>query len=137
VTAGRPSPVPSPDDEVFWAHAARRELRLQRCSLCDRLRYPPAPCCPECLSRAADWIAVSGFGRLLTWARFHRTYFVGLPAPYVVAVVELDEGPLMTGNVDDESLPRRAGTRMRVVFRDAPLEGGGTIVLPQWEACKE
>lgn len=135
--AGRPSPVMSPDDEAFWAYTARRELRLQRCAPCGRFRYPPAPCCPRCLSGAAEWTAVSGRGRLLTWARFHRSYFPGLPAPYVVAVLELDEGPLMTGNVEDGVLPQRAGAPMKVVFQECPTDGGGTITLPQWEPCSE
>ena len=137
MTAVRPGPVRSPDDEMFWEYAARRELRLQRCSACGRFRYPPAPCCPECLSDEVEWVAVSGRARLLTWARFHRTYFPGLPAPYVVAVVELDEGPLMTGNVEEEALPLRAGASMRVVYQECAVEDGGTITLPQWEPCAE
>lgn len=133
----RPGPVRNPDDQVFWEYTARRELRLQRCGACGRFRYPPAPCCPECHSDAVDWVAVSGKARLLTWARFHRTYFAGLPAPYVVAVVELEEGPLMTGNVKDGAGPMRAGTGMRVVFQESAIEGGGTITLPQWKPCSE
>jgi uncharacterized protein len=137
VTTGRPRPVMSPDDEWFWAHANRHELRLQRCVSCGRYRYPPAPCCPECLGDRAEWTAVSGHGQLLTWTRFHRTYFLGLPAPYVVVVVELDEGPLMVGNTHDELLDPRSGTRMRVVFEEHEVEGGGSVSLPQWEPCPQ
>lgn len=132
----RPNPVLSPDDEIFWAHAARRELRLQRCAGCGTFRYPPAPCCAECLSVESAWVAVSDRGRVLTWARFHRTYFPGLPAPYVVAVVELDDGPLMTGNVENGAAEHlRAGAPVRVVFEEYAVEGGGTLTLPQWEPC--
>jgi uncharacterized OB-fold protein len=135
MTGPRPAPVTSPDDEAFWEYTARGELRLQRCSPCGRFRFPPAPCCPDCLSTASDWVPVSGHGRVLSWVRFHRSYFDGLPAPYVVAVVELVEGPLVVGNVDgvgghDEL---RAGRDVRVVFEQVDLEGGGVLTLPQWQ----
>jgi Predicted nucleic-acid-binding protein containing a Zn-ribbon len=147
MTRLRPVPVANPDDEEFWAYTARGELRLQRCSQCGRLRYPPAPCCPDCLSTTSTWVPVSGRGHLLSWARFHRSYFPGLPVPYLVVVVELAEGPLMVGNLvsaagagdADDADPvdgpgeLRAGRPVRVAFQRVDLEDGGALTLPQWQ----
>lgn len=133
----RPRPLQGPDDDVFWAHVARRALRLQRCPACDLVRYPPAPCCPECLGTEARWERVCGTGRLVSWARFRRGYFPELPPPYVVVVVELAEGPLMVGNLDD--LDGTAADRLavdaplRLVYEDCLFEDGTPGVLPQWE----
>ena len=119
---------------MFWSHVARGELRLQRCVRCDRFRYPPAPCCPACLAADAEWAPVSGRGRLISWVRFHREYFPTLPPPYVVVAVELEEGPLMIGNVDDEARGRLSvGAPLRLVLESCALEDGSPFVVPQWQ----
>jgi uncharacterized OB-fold protein len=70
---------------------------------------------------------------LLSWARFQRQYFSSLPAPYVVAVVALDEGPLMVGNIDDASVAAlHADAPVRVAFEECQLEDGTPFVIPQW-----
>lgn len=133
----RPNPLRSPDDDVFWAHVACRELRLQRCPACDRFRYPPAPCCPECLGADVVWERVSGRARAVSWVRFHRAYFPALPPPYVVVSVELEEGPLMVGNLDDDAAARlTVGAPLRLVFEDCRFEDGSPGVVPQWELAR-
>jgi uncharacterized OB-fold protein len=96
----RPLPDPTPETREFWDGARRGELRIQRCRACNRAYFYPRPFCPHCSSRDVEWFTASGRGRLHTYVIAHR----GPPGfrdatPYVIAVVELDEGPRMMSNV--------------------------------------
>jgi uncharacterized OB-fold protein len=85
----------------FWDGCADGELRLQRCDRCGELRYPIATICPVCLSTDATWERVSGRGRVFSFAVFHQVYNPAWAdrVPYVVAIVQLDEGPRLISNV--------------------------------------
>lgn len=87
-------------DEPFWDSVGRDETRLQRCTSCSTMRYPPGACCPSCLSLEAEWEAVSGRGKVLSWTTIHRQYLPAYPAPSTVVVVQLDEGPIMVTHFD-------------------------------------
>lgn len=95
-----PSPV-GPNAE-FYAFLARGELRLQRCSACGAFRHPPRHRCAQCGSLDATWQPVSGRGRLFSWTVTHRPVDPAFTPPYVVAVVELEEGPRLVGNTRDD-----------------------------------
>lgn len=116
------SPIRPTINEVnrpFWDGCRRGELLLQRCSHCDRLRYPAAVVCPDCLSAEAQWQPMSGRGRVFSFVVFHRAYHSAWEAkvPYNVALIELDEGPIMLSNVvaiDNATLA--AGLAVAVAF---------------------
>jgi uncharacterized protein len=85
----------------FWEATARGELAVQRCGGCGHLRYPISEVCPRCLSLELEWEPLSGRGTLYSWIVFHHAYH---PAwrdrlPYTVALVELEEGPLLISNL--------------------------------------
>lgn len=95
-------PKPTPETQPFWDGCTAGELRLQRCRPCDAHYFPPRPFCPRCLSLDVTWEVASGRGRLHTYLINH------LPSPgwedhgpYVVAIVELAEGPRMMTNILD------------------------------------
>ena len=133
----RPRPVDSPEDATFWEYVCRGELRIQRCEKCGRLRYPPAPCCPTCLSEDTEWAPVSGSGTLLTWVTMHRQYFPTLAVPYIVGAVELQEGVIMCGNLEFRHLARlRAGQEVEAVLEQCQLEDGTPFVCPQWRPAR-
>jgi uncharacterized protein len=98
--SAKPSPEPTPETQPFWDATARSELHLQRCHACDAHYFPPRPFCPTCHTDDVSWTRVSGRGRLHTYMINHRP-----PpgwrdeAPYVIAIVELEEGPRMMSNV--------------------------------------
>ncbi len=103
----RPLPQPTPETEEFWAGARRGELRIQRCRACGKAYFFPRPFCPECSSRDVEWFTASGRGRLYSYVINHRAppNFQDY-APYVIAVVELEEGPrMMTNLIGVEPLP--------------------------------
>jgi uncharacterized OB-fold protein len=92
-----------PESAPFFDACERGELSIQGCTSCGRLRFPARPVCPWCHSTASEWRLVSGRGRIWSFAVPHPPLlppFQGR-APYNVAVVELDEDPLIrvVGNV--------------------------------------
>jgi uncharacterized OB-fold protein len=120
-------PVIHPANAGYWAALKNHELRLQRCNECGTLRYPASPVCYQCMSTAeATWEKLSGRGTLTSWIVVERA--TGNPAwsedvPYVVAYVDLDEGPRLTTNiVEADPYALAAGMRVEVVFDDVTPE---------------
>jgi uncharacterized OB-fold protein len=96
----RPIPEPTPETAEFWAGARRGELRIQRCNACSKAYFFPRPFCPHCSSKDVEWFTASGRGRLYSYVINHRPA-MGFQdyTPYVIAVVELEEGPRMMTNI--------------------------------------
>ena len=95
----RPRPIVT-RDTAWWVDGwARNELLIQRCEGCGRLRHPPQPRCASC--RSPEWTAVraSGRGQLFSYIVSHHPPVDGFEAPFVVALVELDEGTRLVSNV--------------------------------------
>lgn len=91
-------PVPTPETQPYWDGAAAGELRLQRCRACGRAYFYPRPVCPHCASDDVAWFAASGDATLHSYVINERPAR-GFTAPYVIAVVQLPEGPRMMTNV--------------------------------------
>jgi len=117
----KPLPVPSVESQPFWDGCKRHELLLPCCSQCDACRFPPGPTCPKCWSTDWEWKKASGRGKIYSFGVYHRVYHQGFESevPYVLAVVELDEGPRLVTNVVNKS-PEELGCDMpvEVVFDD-------------------
>ena len=119
----KPLPQFTPGSEPYWDACNRHELRLQRCSECAAFRFYPSPMChePDCMGLDYDWAEVSGRGEVHTFTVVHRPVSEAWAddAPYVIAMIQLDEGPVMMSNVVDCSPDDvRIGLPVEVVFRD-------------------
>jgi hypothetical protein len=127
-----PVPVPTPETRPFWDAARRHQLCLQRCRVCGRHVFYPRAACPSCLAPDLEWRAVSGRGVLHTFTVAHRGLRnFPLGSPYVIAIVELEEGPrLMTNLVGVEPDPAkiRIGMPVEVVFEDVSAD----VTLPRF-----
>ncbi|MCC0097552.1 MULTISPECIES: Zn-ribbon domain-containing OB-fold protein [Streptomyces] len=138
-------PVPDEDGAPFWEYAARGELRVQACTACGRLRFPPRPCCPHCQSFDSEWRLMSGRGRIWSYVRPHPPLLpaYAAQAPYNVILVELADAPRirLAGNlvtsadapldsVDPARL--RIGARVQVVFTQ--VRG---MSVPRWVLEKQ
>jgi uncharacterized OB-fold protein len=79
----------------YWTAAREGRVLLQRCLDCGLVWHPPAPTCPGCRSHAVSWVASSGQGTLYSYTRVEHSVHpaVADAVPYLVALVELDEGP--------------------------------------------
>lgn len=91
----KPVPVPSPETAPFWEAAKAHRLSLPKCAQCGKVRFPPSGHCPACGAAEAEWVELTGRGRVFSFVTYHRLYHKGWEGelPYVVAVIELDEGP--------------------------------------------
>src|SRR3954449_6497197 len=125
----RPQPVPTPETQHFWEGTARGELRLQRCRGCSSTYFPPQPFCPACSSDDIDVVRASGRGFLYSYVINHRAA-PGFDAPYVIAVVGLEEGPrLLTNIVGTDPDPDRLPLDLPV---EAVYEVEGDITVPRF-----
>jgi uncharacterized protein len=114
-------PQPTPESQPFWDGLARHELLVQRCGSCGRCWFPPGNRCQHCWSDRHAWERVSGRGRVHSFTVFRRAYAAELAdqLPYVVGVVELEEGPrLITNVVGVEPDDVRVDLPVEVVFDD-------------------
>jgi uncharacterized OB-fold protein len=98
-----PIPVADADTMAFWDGVARDELLVQRCDGCRAWIWQPRPICPRCQATTLDWERVSGDGSVTSWIVLRPPV---LPAyaemvPFVVLLVELDEGVRMIGYLVD------------------------------------
>jgi uncharacterized OB-fold protein len=123
-------PVPTPETAHYWDGTANGELRLQRCRSCTTAYFPPQPFCPACSDDDVEVVLASGRGVLHSYVITHRAA-PGFDAPYVIAVVELDEGPrLLTNLVGIAPNPE-------LLVLDAPVEvvfePVGDIALPMFQ----
>ena len=135
----RPAPPATALTQPFWAGGLSGELRLQQCSNCGHIRYPISTICPVCWSADCDWTPLSGRGTVQSHIVFERAYHEAWAdqVPYVVALIELDEGPLLVSNVVGVAPSAvRVGQPVTVTFarRSAtaalpqftPVDGGGS-----------
>lgn len=94
----RVEPLVSHDTEFFWEGTKLGELRIQR--LPDgSLRHPPIPALWKDKSEQTDYLVASGRGTVFSYVVHHAPKVPGRQLPFVVALVELDEGVRMLGEL--------------------------------------
>ena len=122
-------PKPDPDTQAFWDGCLHDQLLLQRCSACHAFRHPPSPICAACLSDRFAWERASGYGVIYTFTIVRRALGRGWEEriPYVVSVVELDEGVRVLSDIVDVE-PEAVAIGMPVEVTFAELDG--TTKLP-------
>jgi uncharacterized OB-fold protein len=127
-----PVPKPTPDAAPFWDGLRKHELHVQRCRDCGQAYFYPRNVCPGCLSGDVEWFQASGRGRLHTFSIVHVPgRNPPLPPPYVLAMVELEEGPrLLTNLVGVEPDPARIRCEMPVVVDYADVTS--ELTLPRF-----
>jgi uncharacterized OB-fold protein len=132
----KPIPVVTPEMRPFFEAAKRHQLVVQRCTQCGTHRFPAREICSNCLSRAADWVAVSGEGEVFSYNVMHQVYHPGFAdeVPYAVVVIKLKEGARMNSNlVGVKPHDIKIGMPVRVVFEDITEE----VTLPKFTPARE
>jgi uncharacterized protein len=89
------------DTEFFWEGTARGVLRIQRCGACGLLRHPPGPMCPSCGATEPKYVVASGRGEVFSFVVHHHPPVPGRALPFVVALVQLEEGVRMLAELVD------------------------------------
>jgi uncharacterized OB-fold protein len=128
-----PAPLVNPEVKPFWEATAEGRLLLPKCLECASLIWYPRPFCSSCASTRVEWIQASGRGAIYSFT-VNRRGQADLAAyreagVYVLAYVELEEGPrVMTNIVDCDPDSVSIGQQVEVVFHDT---GQGTA-LPRF-----
>lgn len=84
-------PVVDRDSEAYWMWGREGKLAIHRCADCAYYVHPPVPFCPKCESGNVAPEAVSGRARVVTFTVNHKPWVPGLPVPYVLALVAIEE----------------------------------------------
>lgn len=115
----KPLPRPTATSRPYWDAARQHRLQLQQCAGCQKFIYYPRDRCPYCLSDQLDWRPVSGKGKVYSYTTVRRASTRSFAdKPYVLAIVELDEGVRMTSNVEAAPESIRIGMLVTVFFDD-------------------
>lgn len=111
-----------PDTEIsrsFWEGCLQGELRLQHCESCERFQFYPRTICNGCGGDDLGWQSVSGRGRLASFSIVRRGISKAYPAPYVVVLVDLEEGVrMMSKLIECEPEKIAIGAEVEVLFED-------------------
>jgi uncharacterized OB-fold protein len=117
----KPVPVPDADSRDFWSACAEHRLLIQECGVCGHLQFYPRMVCTACGSRQVGWKEAGGDASVYSYSVVRRapSEAFAKDVPYVLALVELDEGVrMMTNVVGCDPSQVTIGMRVRVLFED-------------------
>ncbi len=116
----------------FYQYLAEKKLMAAKCKSCGEMYLPPHPICSKCFGDAMEWVEVKGKGKLAAFTAisvgpsFTLDEGYDRSKPYLVGIVQLDEGPKVSGRINglNPTLPEtvKVGTPVAVEFRE-PQEG--------------
>ena len=132
MTAHVVRPMVNRDSQFFWDGTAVRELRIQKCNACGSLRFPPGPACQSCDAYDRGHVVAAGTGTVFSYVVHRHPPVPGKELPIVIALIDLDEGVRMVGEVagvDDLAI----GDRLRVDYNRIDDE----LTLPIWRCVEE
>lgn len=126
-----PQPAPNADSLAYWEAARDGRLVVRRCQACGKHHFMPRAQCPACWSDQLEWVDSSGCGTVYTMSTVHRAPTADFAAivPYVIALIDLDEGVRMFANVVGDGAEKVAiGDRVQVTFEHR----GDGVQVPQF-----
>jgi uncharacterized OB-fold protein/acyl dehydratase len=136
--APKPAPAPvlrpviSRDTEFFWDGLREGELRIQRWG--ETLRHPPGPMPPDgSLDTKPDYVVASGRGTVYSFVVHHHPPVPGKELPFVVALVELEEGVRVMAELLDAS-PDEVHIGLPVVAAFVKVDDD--LTLPAWKVAR-
>ncbi|MBU3060670.1 OB-fold domain-containing protein [Nocardia sp. NEAU-G5] len=128
----RVRPIVSKDTEFFWEGTKLGELRIQR--LPDgTLRHPPIPALWQDKAKDTDYVVASGRGTVFSYVVHHAPKVPGRTLPFVVALVELEEGVRVLGELRGVE-PDQVRVDMPVEVAFEKLDDDSTV--PYWKAVR-
>jgi uncharacterized OB-fold protein len=108
----------------------RYALIGEQCPSCGQFIFPPRDICPECAAEAKTEYTLSGKGEVFSYtvvqeppAGFEEQ------APYISALIKLDEGPLLTAQLTDLDGAPEIGMRVEMVTRKLRTDGPDGVIL--------
>lgn len=126
-------PMVNRDSQFFWDGTQVGELRIQVCNACGAKRFPPGPACPDCGAFDRGHVVAGGTGTVFSYVVHRHPPVPGKELPIVIALVDLEEGVRMVGEVigvSDDAV--EIGMRLRVDFNGIDDE----LTLPVWRSAE-
>ncbi len=126
-------PRPTPETEAYWSALREHRLQLPWCVECGKAHFYPRLLCPHCGSEKLEWRAASGRGSIHTFVINHKAA-KGYEdkTPYVIAVIELEEGPRMLSNLVMDEAPTpdnvKIGMPVTITYEDITPQ----VTLPRF-----
>lgn len=130
-----PLPHASWETRGYWEGAGRGEIVLQRCADCDAVQHKPRGVCATCLGSHVQHFVASGRGTVYTFTITNQNQARGFAdaCPYVMAYVELDEGPrLLTNIVGCEPDAVEIGMPVVADFATQDRDDGELFAVPRF-----
>lgn len=130
-----PLPVPDSETKPFWDGMREGRLMVQRCASTGKYQFPPTTFCPGGLE-TPEWVEVSGRGTVFSWIVVRHPVPRDIYAdkvPYIVAIVELEEGCRMTGNLLCDPDDVAADMPVEIAFNPVT----DAITLPAFRPAKD
>jgi uncharacterized OB-fold protein len=119
-----PAPSVNPENKPYFDAAAEGKLVIKKCKACGAFHHYPRAICPHCFSDRTEWCDAKGRGIVYTYSVLRR----GVPEPYCIAYVTLEEGvSMLTNLVDCDFDAVKIGMPVKVVFK--PSEGGPPVPM--------
>jgi uncharacterized OB-fold protein len=99
--SGKIMPHPTPETRPYWDACRKGELVVQRCKDCGAHQFYPRMMCTSCDSDSVEWTRASGRGRVSSYTVVRRPVSKAYAAetPYIVALIQLEEGPTLMSNI--------------------------------------
>ncbi len=119
----RPLPIfPEPDTEPFWAATADHRLTYQVCRTCGQVVFHPRRHCTCCTRGDLEWRESAGQGSVYTFTviRQNGQPFFRARIPYVVGLIDLDEGFRMLAEIAADPDALHVNQRVTVTWEDHP-----------------
>ena len=118
---GKPSPLPNADTKPFWEACNRESMIYQQCQSCHYHQFYPRRICKQCGSDNLVWVTATSRGTVYS---FTVQYRAPTPAfredvPYVIALIDLDDGIRMMMNIKNcNPEDVHIGMPVRIIFEE-------------------
>lgn len=129
----KPVPAPDADSRPYWEGVNQDRFLFQRCRACGKPQFYPRSICSHCRGKELAWEQARGTGTVASFSIVSRapTPVFAHDTPYVVAIIDLDEGVRFLCNViNGDPNAVKIGSRVKLVFESRP---GSTQKIPQVE----
>lgn len=108
------------DSLPYWEGTKKSKLIIQYCGNCRRYQFYPRIVCKNCMSDV-EWVEASGEGTIYSFTVVHRVFNNNFKekAPFIVALVELKEGPRIMSNIINVDIDEvRIDMDVKAVFKE-------------------
>lgn len=108
--------IADPTTEPFWLACQEHRLVVQRCASCGHHQFYPRPFCLACEATTLGWVEAKGTGTIYSLTTVRLPVTDELPPPYLLALVDLDEGPRLLTNIEGDTAS--IGDRVSLGWRE-------------------